>query len=532
LIDAYVFPETIQTYLEKFHKQKDVTVTVRNYSVCKNRLLDITAEWLDIAPEMFVLPEKKQVNRSIQAVETDLLIRHKLKVDTGYPFKNMLMELETASSTPFFVPSIEKQEALWARNLPNITYINSLLPEEEAISFKPLIGTLQDEGPVVLSAEQIKGVVDFYLHPSEGYVPARKPRTLYLHLGHSKTGSSYLQETMWKNRDHFRDLGLYYPCDDFFQARLSKRSGFTFSGNAAFLFKQEELLDQMLLDTSSCRDLDVLLSTQTVMQPTLPDFEGESIPFDKIRRAGFKRVKLLLFVRDPVTHAVSLWSELIKNNWLLFDGRLDAFLDTYDLPEVIQRYLDHFKNLEGVEIIVRNYDVCKKELIPITEEWLGIPTGSLLLPDRQETNRSLTASEVDLLLQHKRRIGDHAILRDRLLAFDTNGNVSKIIPSIERQQALWERNAAAIKRINQFLPEGEKLTPKVLKGYVQGEGPMSLEKAQIEELVRFYLDPSNKKELKEEESISVPVPIIAYAQRVKRYVWLLRKRILRTFKRN
>lgn len=67
-------------------------------------------------------------------------------------------------------------------------------------------------------------------------------RTLYLHLGHSKTGSSYLQSIFWKNRECLKVKNIDYPLDEHSLKYLEDTGKFSFWGNAMFLFRDAERL--------------------------------------------------------------------------------------------------------------------------------------------------------------------------------------------------------------------------------------------------------------------------------------------------
>lgn len=312
-------------------------------------------------------------------------------------------------------------------------------------------------------------------------------RILYLHMGLSKTGTSYLQEVFWKNKEHLKQLGLFYPCDDAFLTRLANRPVFSFSGNAAFLFRQQDRMNRLFSELAAQHEGDVLLSTQTVLRPTLPNFEGEKLPFTLFRDSGFDKVRILLFVRDPLEHAVSLWSELIKHGWHLFDGKLDTFIEQYDLPKVTQLGLEEYLKEDIVELEIRNYDVCKSDLVSIVKSWLQLPVGSLALPDRQLTNKSLYPEEVDLILRHTRALGKCVELRNKLFEVMKPSFQPRTVPSLEIQQNLWERQASAISYINLLLPVNEKIGFREMKGCLQNEGPFFFDQTRLEGILHYYL---------------------------------------------
>ncbi|MFB4317457.1 hypothetical protein [Actinomadura sp. 21ATH] len=51
--------------------------------------------------------------------------------------------------------------------------------------------------------------------PPSGSAPRRARPAVYLHVGAAKSGTTYLQNVLWRNRDRLREQGVLYPGPDF-----------------------------------------------------------------------------------------------------------------------------------------------------------------------------------------------------------------------------------------------------------------------------------------------------------------------------
>jgi hypothetical protein len=118
-------------------------------------------------------------------------------------------------------------------------------------------------------------------------------RTLFLHVGHPKTGSSYLQYCFAESGDVLRQHGLVYPFATEYIAGSRVSTG---NGRKAF-----ESLESLSVHLAAVPDdgCSVLLSSE-YFEERLAD--PEMIPglWEAAVRHGFGRVSLLLFVREPL----------------------------------------------------------------------------------------------------------------------------------------------------------------------------------------------------------------------------------------
>jgi len=276
-------------------------------------------------------------------------------------------------------------------------------------------------------------------------------RTLYLHIGDGKTGSTYLQHAFHLNAASLRAQGVDYPVP---AGGLSKLG----PGNAVGLFRSEAHLCAAL-EAMSGGTVDVLLSSETFMD-YLCDADRIEGWLAAARRAGFGRVSVLVFLREPMGYLSSLYSQHLKG------GENDApgpFDEAWGL-----RVLAHYRRLAGllaalaerpeVGLTVRNYGRDRQRLLPVSAGWLGLPPEVLRPPADVVVNRSLTRDEAALILAAKSQLsspypllGFHLV--DRLP--DLRGE--NPIPDVDTQRAFEAMFRQEVEALNRFLEPRDRL---------------------------------------------------------------------------
>lgn len=216
-------------------------------------------------------------------------------------------------------------------------------------------------------------------------------RTLYLHIGHGKTGSSYIQSSLVLSRDALAARGIAYPA---YKTDAAAAAGGMSSGNGKPLFQALESGWRAALLTRRLRRLrgHVLLSSELLLRHL--DGPGAVARLEKIAsRAGFARVEILLFIRDPLDHLPSQHQERIKRAGLTAD--LEDTLRRYDLPERVARFLEQTEAAERVDVTARNYSHRRGDLLDVVADWLDLPPAALTPPPKDVVNRSLSAAELE-----------------------------------------------------------------------------------------------------------------------------------------
>ena len=285
---------------------------------------------------------------------------------------------------------------------------------------------------------------------------------LFLHIGHGKTGSSYLQSWLAANTHALaQQSGLLYPVqspdtsfrdDRALQGRFSMGNGHVLQALLESPQRprrwRRHLLNQAGLSRHQLNGL-------------VFSFEGWAKQLDQLLpplfrvadRWGVRRIELLVMVRDPLDHACSLYGQMVKRHG--YTAGLEQWLGDYGFTarllqslELIESYRDRIK------LTAVHYGRKKKSLLQELQEWLELD--SLLLWQAAPSlpvNRSLTVDELRLMRCLNGRLGDAAApvgeaLVDRLPMLKP----ACLSPSGAAIRAFNQRLADVVTRINSLLP--------------------------------------------------------------------------------
>jgi hypothetical protein len=132
-------------------------------------------------------------------------------------------------------------------------------------------------------------------------------RVIYLHVGPPKTGTTYLQEVLWRNRDRLADHGLTYPGSsrvDHFHAALDLR-GIDFGG-------YPNPRTQGAWDRLAARALAAKTRRVVISHELLAGAEQEQIA-RIVRDLSGSEVHVVYCARDLARQLPALWQESLKN---------------------------------------------------------------------------------------------------------------------------------------------------------------------------------------------------------------------------
>lgn len=221
------------------------------------------------------------------------------------------------------------------------------------------------------------------------------PEAIYIHIGHGKTGSSFLQSALALSTEALERNGFVYPIDE--DTAEKARAGQITGGN---------------LYAPKASDEDILrMARQAAGRKLLISGESMFSFFARPKRKFLNNLPELLpgvplyvicYLRDPVDHAVSAYHQRIKRGG--YTGTLADHLTTHSHPERTTAALTALKAL-GAKVTVLNYSRHRDDLLDTFGAWLGLPEGSLTAPERGEVNRSLTLSELELQRLFNQRLG-------------------------------------------------------------------------------------------------------------------------------
>jgi hypothetical protein len=273
-------------------------------------------------------------------------------------------------------------------------------------------------------------------------------RHIYLHIGHGKAGSSAIQSALANSVTDLHSFGLVYPewepgfIDEAKRYKVS-------SGNIP---RGASLKDFHL------RVLDTLGGERQVFSSEMLFWSllaGEM--FDEMAELMDQDVAItiLFLIRDPFPHMVSGYKQAVQSGTA--EGSLDEFSVRYTRPEHVFRVVTQLQEI-GIDPIVRNYSRCRDELPIVLGQWLGVPSSIFDRHLSEEVNRSLTRSEVELLLLLHRYLdsGQSAALANALVNEHPHITTGKIQWSEQSIRSFHERITPQVMKTNLLLPPTER----------------------------------------------------------------------------
>ena len=203
---------------------------------------------------------------------------------------------------------------------------------------------------------------------------------LILHIGHGKTGTSYIQSVLSLNIDNLKNNGIYYPDHASFN---SARLGLISSGNGSLIQDKNYKLDEGLNNLFSDEYLFHFLAEEDNLEQFVIN---KNWPLE-----------IICYTRNIFEMLISNWGQMVKR------GGCTATVNEYlkgDDPHH-QKLLWWLNASEkyGFKITVRNYSNYKKNLIErFLQDVLG--EGDLnfipVRPINNIVNRSLTLTEYEI----------------------------------------------------------------------------------------------------------------------------------------
>jgi len=289
---------------------------------------------------------------------------------------------------------------------------------------------------------------------------------LHLHVGHGKTGSSFLQSWWALNRAELWQVArLLYPVGG---ADQRARAGAFSMGNGV-------LLDQALQASDRPRQLRRLWSDllRQVPQPSTEApiglvFSAERwarvLPLQleallRVADAGaVEQIRIWLLVRDPLEHALSVYGQMVKRHG--FTGSLDDWLEIYDFPQALMSCLKAFQSRpDRIALQVDHYGQQRRQLLERMQAWMQLPReGPWQAPVQSRVNRSLSADELLLMRWLNRRYSDRAApVGEALVDILPNLEPARLQPSAGAVQRFLQRWSPVMEQINLRLPPPAQL---------------------------------------------------------------------------
>ena len=213
---------------------------------------------------------------------------------------------------------------------------------------------------------------------------------IILHIGHGKTGTSYLQSCLALNKQKLLNIGIDYPEDSSFS---SAKKGEITSGNPSPFFNN-------YLNIDSLTNKERILFSNEGFYETLLRGNREFKSFNNIKffEKYSNKLKVILYARNLFSHFFSIWAQQVKRSSLIAD--IDTFLKDRPVSDcaLIIDWLKLSKQF-GFKLIIKNYSNHKNNLLNVFLEDLIEEKNKnikFILPLNKRVNRSLTFSEYEI----------------------------------------------------------------------------------------------------------------------------------------
>ena len=211
---------------------------------------------------------------------------------------------------------------------------------------------------------------------------------IFLHIGHGKTGTSFLQSFMAINTENFSRNGLIYPISE--GGKIAAASNQTTSGNHGALLQWLNSVPEKFSMTD-----DLLFSGETIYKRfSEPEFLKK---ITHVVNMYDKKLELLLFIRDPVEYQISGYLQRVQQ------GHCSKDINEYIKSEAAENQINLIRSIDNLmnicekskfALTIVNYSRDKNRLVDIFRKFIKIPEGTELSVPKRIVNRSLTAFDV------------------------------------------------------------------------------------------------------------------------------------------
>lgn len=264
---------------------------------------------------------------------------------------------------------------------------------------------------------------------------------LILHIGHGKTGSSYIQSVLACNVDFLRERGIDYPYDGSFNDAIK---GKITSGNGNLIFKESF----MISSTS-------LISGENLFHELASRSLLEGLILQKCTG-----LHVVLFTRNVFEMIISSWGQNIKRGNVTVD--VNDYIKQHPDPhhERVLWWINASKEY-GFKLSLRNYSKVKDNIFGVfLREILSLESSAnfdgLAFPKTATVNRSLTLAEYKFQAELNKHVsGSSNYFSDCLV--ETLPNIRSERPGIgaSAYSITKERLEPVVSEINKYMSDSE-----------------------------------------------------------------------------
>lgn len=270
-------------------------------------------------------------------------------------------------------------------------------------------------------------------------------KSLYLHVGHGKTGSSYIQSILSTHKKAMLDnYSIFYPSvqnDHSAQGKISSGNGALFLNNPS---------DPIHVHNEAGEN-SILYSSEFLfgLQKKWINIKTINGLFD-----FYDKIEVLLFIRNPDEMLSSAYQQAVKRGG--YTKSIDEYSEIFKFVSELHEFLENITRFGRVNLQVFNYSNRKKEVSKILSSWLGMD--EVLDVPFPPINRSLTYAELALQSEINRffgRSGD--LVADDLCEKLPEIRSDVIRPGEAAWSAFYQKNLPLVGAINAMVPPSEHL---------------------------------------------------------------------------
>ena len=276
-----------------------------------------------------------------------------------------------------------------------------------------------------------------------GYRVKPEPKVI-LHIGHSKTGSTSIQESLSMSRERLLQEGILYPkirfkeinhralspvvCFDNQRNALMVRMG---KDRTTIVRQSQAEWEAVFRQVKKNRPQVVILSAENLFRDLGPH-QGKILQ-ELIGTITRRSPRVLAYVRSPASFYLSRLQQFLKG------GKGLHLPSPYNKAAVIASYVSFFPNCVEVRAFERQ-QLLDSDAVSDFADWLGIPSLKADFAGRN-SNESVSAEAISILF--------------RLAPLQAPKNLEQV----KRQNEL----SKTVKRLDQLLPQPTKpvLRPRV-----------------------------------------------------------------------
>ncbi len=220
-------------------------------------------------------------------------------------------------------------------------------------------------------------------------------KSIIIHIGHSKTGSSFIQSSLDKSVDRLFHHGISYPSSN---DRKTVSDSYIRSGNTSAK-KLVSTCKKFVANSSGTTPI-LLLSSELLFE----NFVTNENYFRCLNSLDAS-VRIILFTRDPLDYAISSYNQLLKRHGYV--DAFDEFICQFDYFDLIFSFFE-MANRHGITVDFVNYSNIKEPILEKFSDLIGVPQNTLAAPDVDVVNRSLSEVEMYIQQQFNKKYGREA----------------------------------------------------------------------------------------------------------------------------